>query len=73
MAVSAVVGRGHFWPQAHNLTKLSRCLLNDVTYQISSIYALWFQTRIFFIFFFLAYVNHVTHGARAIFGPRDII
>ena len=29
----------------HNLNKLGRSLLGDATYQISTLYALWFQTR----------------------------
>ena len=28
-------GRGHFWPYAHNVNKLGRGPLADVTYQIS--------------------------------------
>ena len=28
-------GRAHFWPQGHNLNKLSRGPLGDATYQIS--------------------------------------
>ena len=42
-----------------NLNKLGRGLLGHATYQISRLYALWFQTR-FFRFF---PVNHVTPGA----------
>ena len=40
--------RGHFWPQGHNLNKLGKGLLGDATFQISRLWALWFQTRIFF-------------------------
>ena len=43
--------RGHFWPQGHNLNKLGRGLLVDATYQISSLYAVLFQTRRFFHIF----------------------
>ena len=47
--------------------------LGDATYQISRLYALWFQTRDFFhVFPNKAYVKHVTTG-RVHFGPRDII
>ena len=28
-------GRGHFWPQGHNLNKFGRGLLGDAAYQIS--------------------------------------
>ena len=42
-----------FWPQWHNLNKLSRGLLGHATYQISRLYALWFQTRRFFHVFSL--------------------
>ena len=41
-------GRGRFSPQEHNLNKLGGGPLGDVTYQISRLYAMWFQTRRFF-------------------------
>ena len=41
-------GGGYFWPLGHNLSKLDRGPLGDATYQISRLYALWFQTRRFF-------------------------
>ena len=41
-------GRAHFWPQGYNLKTLGRGPLDDATYQISRLYALWFQTRRFF-------------------------
>ena len=37
------MGRGHFRPQGYNLNKLGRGLLGDATYQISKLWALWFQ------------------------------
>ena len=37
-----------FLPHRHNLNKLARCPLSDATYQISRLYAVWFQTRRFF-------------------------
>ena len=41
---------GPFWPQEHNFNKLGTSLLDDDTYQISRVYAWWFnfQTRRFF-------------------------
>ena len=33
---------GSFWPQGHNFNILGRGLLEDATYQISRLYALWF-------------------------------
>ena len=41
-------GAGHFWHQEHNLKKLGRGILGDST--------------VFFMFSYLAYVNHVTPG-----------
>ena len=35
---------GHFWLQENNLYKLSRGTLGKATYQISRLYAIWFQT-----------------------------
>ena len=37
-----------FWPQGYNLNKLGRGPLGDATYQISRLWALWFQRRRFF-------------------------
>ena len=31
-------GRGHFWPQGHNMNKLTRGPLGDATYEISRLY-----------------------------------
>ena len=44
-------GAGQFWPQGYNLNKLGRGSLGDASYQISRLYALWFQTRRFFMVF----------------------
>ena len=44
-------GGGQFWPQGYNLNKLGRDSLGDASYQISRLYALWFQTRKFFMVF----------------------
>ena len=33
-------GRGHFWPQEHNLNKFGRGSLGDATYQIARLYVL---------------------------------
>ena len=41
-------GQDNFWPKGHNLNKLGRGSLGDATYQITRLYALWFQTRRFF-------------------------
>ena len=41
-------GAGQFWPLGYNLNKLGRGSLGDASYQISRLYALWFQTRRFF-------------------------
>ena len=41
-------GASQFWPQGYNLNKLGRGSLGDASYQISTLYALWFQTRRFF-------------------------
>ena len=40
-------GGGPFWPKGHNLSKLGRDPLGDAAYQISMLYALWFQARRF--------------------------
>ena len=44
------LGHGHFWPQGHNLNKFGWGPLGDATYQISKLYALWFQRRRFLKF-----------------------
>ena len=44
------LGQAHFWPKGHNLNKLGRGPLDGATYQISRLYALWFQTRRFLKF-----------------------
>ena len=63
-------GQGHFWPKGHNLNKHGRGLLGDATYQISRLYALWFQTRRFVHAFpHKAYVNNATPGARLVLAP----
>ena len=41
---------GHYWLQGYNFNKLGRGSLGDASYQISKLYALWFQTRIYFMF-----------------------
>ena len=38
-------GKVIFGTQGHNLNKLRRASLDDATYIISRLYALWFQTR----------------------------
>ena len=43
-------GRPMFGPQEHNFNKLGSGLLDDATYWISRLYALWFQTRSFLKF-----------------------
>ena len=51
-------GQSHFGPQGHYLNKRGRSLLDDTSYQILRLYALWFQTRRFFhVFTIYAYVN----------------
>ena len=47
-------------PKGHNLNRLGRSPLDDATYQILRLKALWFQTRRFFhVFPIYAYVKHV--------------
>ena len=38
-------GLARSWPQGYSLNKLGRGLLDEATYQISSLEALWFLTR----------------------------
>ena len=40
----------HFRPQEHNLNKLGRGPVDDASFQISRLKALWFQTRRFLKF-----------------------
>ena len=47
----ATPGAGPFWPEGYNLNKLGRGPLGDATYQILKLWALWFQTRRYFMFF----------------------
>ena len=48
----------------HYLNKLGSGSLGDATYPISRLYALWFQTRLFFHFFSVnVYVKHVNPKA----------
>ena len=42
---------GPFLAPGHNLNKLDRGPIGDATYQISRLYALWFQTKDFFMFY----------------------
>ena len=42
------LGVGHFWPKGYKLNKFSESLLGDASYQISRLYALWFQIRRYF-------------------------
>ena len=50
--------RSHFGLQGHNLNKLGKGLLDDASYQLLRLYALWFKTRRFFnVSTILAYVN----------------
>ena len=68
-----IPGAWPFWPQGSNLNKLGRGPPDDASYQISRLYALWGQTRRFFMCFPIkAYVKPVTPEAGH-FGPRAII
>ena len=64
-----------FWPHWHNLNKLHRGPLDDAINQITRLYALWFQTRIFFIFssqksiFSQCDLDNVTCNGPEPFGP----
>ena len=40
---------GHFRPKGNNLNNFGRGLLGDATYQISRLYAKWFQRRCFML------------------------
>ena len=37
--------RAHFWHQGYDLNKLGRSLLDNATYQLLRLLALWFQAR----------------------------
>ena len=65
---------GHFRPQGQgcNLNKLYRGLLDEATYKISRLYALWFQKRLFHIPY-ISLCKTCDHRGGAIFGPRGII
>ena len=43
-------GNGHFWSQVQKLNKFGRYPIDDATYQIARLYALWFKTRSFLCF-----------------------
>ena len=61
---------GPFFAPWLNFNKLGRGLLVDATYQISRLYAMWFQTRIFFhVFPISAYVQHVILGLGPFLAP----
>ena len=67
-------GQGHFWPQGHNLNKLVRGLQGDATYQISKLYALWFQTRrLFYVSPYISLCKACDPWSVAILGPRVLI
>ena len=69
--ILAYAARPYLTPRAP-INQHSRGPLGDATYQISRLYALWFQTRdLFHVFPTKAYVKYVTTG-RVHFGPRDI-
>ena len=58
----------------HDLNKLGRGLLDDATYQISMLQALWFQTRRFFqCFSYISLCKTCDPRGGPIFGPRGII
>ena len=66
--------RGFFWPQGYNLNKLGRGSLDDTTYQISRLYALWFQKRRFVHAAPpISLCKTSGPGAEPFFGPRAII
>ena len=65
---------GPFFAPWLNFNKLSRGLLVDATYQISRLYAMWFQTRIFFSCFpYISICTTCDPGGGPIFGPSGII
>ena len=65
---------GHFWPQGHNFNKLGRGQLGDVSYQISRLYVLRFQTSFFPMFFpYISLCVMCDPWGGSIFGPRGII
>ena len=58
-----------FLPKEHNWNNLGKDPLDDTTNQISRLYALLFQSRIFFHVFPKNYVKYVTPGAGLILVP----
>ena len=67
-------GRGLFWPKGHNLNNLSRGPLDDITYQTSKPWSLWFQRRRSLSNFLVySYVKLISPRGGALFGPRVII
>ena len=55
--------RGHFWAKDYNFYKLGRGSLDNKTYQIARLKALWFQTRNFFMLLHIyVYVKHMNPG-----------
>ena len=67
-------GPGHFWPHGYNLNKLGIGPLDDTSYQISRLKALWFKTRRFFhVALFLSLRKTCDPRGGAIFCPRAII
>ena len=64
------VGHGNFWPQDHYLKKLNIGQLDDVSYQISRLLALWFQKRRFFhVFSIKTHVKHVNLRTGLFLAP----
>ena len=66
------LGWGHFYPQGHDLNKLGRGPPGDAKYQISRLYAIWFQTRRFFMFYYISLRKTCDPRGGAIFGPRGM-
>ena len=67
-------GWGRFWPQGYSLNKLGRRPLDNASYQISWLLALWFQTRrIFHVHPYISLFKACDPWNGAIFGPRGII
>ena len=68
-------GRDNFYPQGDHLNKLGRGPLGDATFQISRLWALWFQTsRLFLCFPYISLcIITCDPWGHAIIGPRGII
>ena len=64
-------GRPMFFTWGHNLNKLGRGSLDNVTYQISRLLAMWFLVRRFFSCF--PFISLCDPRGRPIFGPSAII